>query len=605
MKKFLMLAILGTIVLSGCAQSKENSSKNNNSSSSLINSTTSSSLISASSNNSSSTSMSSNVVNSSLSSTSKADDNKYTKISDVRNELIPGDYATIKGVVVKHNYTGQSTPYITGFWMADESDCIYVYGEMVAKSVEVGNMVVIKGTKDYYIPNTDTGAASSTNYQGMLQLTQPELIENDGKTDNEIPLGVIEETTVANLSNIPLNDDISGKIYKVKGRWSKVAPADFTNYYLTDLNRVDSIMAYTQSNGKDYSWTNSYDGKTVEMLIIVSLGKPGVGQWRMCPVQFLNDNILVSNLEEATYAAERLLNLFANEYNTATNIAYPIEDELLPGCTRTISSSSNMVGINNDGINEVVYIQTTSLGKINIEAIATYNGETASVKKEIEIVKKQDYDVISIAEARKQNDGEIVTLEAIVAKVTYKQSMTPQGLFLADDTGSIFLYCGASTQDLIKDVKDGNKVTLKATIDHYIKDANNAANANYLGDFQLSNPEILNVDTNTYDIPKNSYVESSITEIMATLPENNITSNMYIVKAKVIKNVNQYSTSYNLAEVNGGSASLPLYSQNSGNDFKWLDEYVNDEVTIIIGIQNLNLKKSGSHWRGLPIKVIK
>lgn len=27
MKKFLMLAILGTIVLSGCAQSKENSSK--------------------------------------------------------------------------------------------------------------------------------------------------------------------------------------------------------------------------------------------------------------------------------------------------------------------------------------------------------------------------------------------------------------------------------------------------------------------------------------------------------------------------------------------------------------------------------------------------
>ena len=592
MKKQLVLCLLGLILVSGCANSNTTSKSSNNSTSSNINS-------------SFSTTTSSNIISSSLNSSSKLEDNKYTKISDVRSQVNSGEYTTVKGVVVKHNYTGQSTPYITGFWLADDSDCIYVYGEIVAKSVEVGNMVVIKGAKDYYIPNTDTGAAAATNYQGMLQLVQPEIIENDGKIDNKIPSSAISETTIADISKVSLTEDITGKIYKVKGRWSKVTPSDFTNYYLYDLNRVDSIMAYTQSNGKDYTWTNSYDGKTVEMLIIVSLGKPGVGQWRMCPVQFLNDNILVSNLEEATYAAERLLNLFANEYNTETNIAYPIEDELLPGCTRTISSSSNMVGINNDGINEVVYIQTTSLGKINIEAIATYNGENASVKKEIEIVKKQDYDVISIAEARKLNDGEIVTLEAIVAKVTYKQSMTPQGLFLADDTGSIFLYCGASTQDLIKDVKDGNKVTLKATIDHYIKDANNAANANYLGDFQLSNPEILNVDTNTYDIPKNSYVESSITEIMATLPENNITSNMYIVKAKVIKNVNQYSTSYNLAEVNGGSASLPLYSQNSGNDFKWLDEYVNDEVTIIIGIQNLNLKKSGSHWRGLPIKVIK
>ena len=591
MKKQLVLCLLGLILVSGCANSNTTSKSSNNSTSSNINS-------------SFSTTTSSNIISSSLNSSSKLEDNKYTKISDVRSQVNSGEYTTVKGVVVKHNYTGQSTPYITGFWLADDSDCIYVYGEIVAKSVEVGNMVVIKGAKDYYIPNTDTGAAAATNYQGMLQLVQPEIIENDGKIDNKIPSSAISETTIADISKVSLTEDITGKIYKVKGRWSKVTPSDFTNYYLYDLNRVDSIMAYTQSNGKDYTWTNSYDGKTVEMLIIVSLGKPGVGQWRMCPVEFLDDDVKVSDLEEATYAAYRLLNLFADEYNAETNITYPIEDELLSGCTRTTSSLSNMVNVSNDGINENVNIKASKLGKIEIEVSATYNGENFVAKKEIEIVEKTDYDTISISDARKLNDGEIVTLEAIVAKVTYKSSLTPQGLFLADDTGSIFLYCGAATQALIENVKDGNKVTLKAKLAHYIKDETNAKNANYLGDFQLTDPEILNIDTNVYDIPKQSYVESSISEIMATLPSTNITGNMYIVKAKVIKKVNSYSTSYNLVEVNGGSASLPLYSQNSGNDFKWLDEYVNQEVTIIIGVQNLNLKKSGSHWRGLPIKVI-
>ena len=37
---------------------------------------------------------------------------------------------------------------------------------------------------------------------------------------------------------------------------------------------------------------------------------------------------------------------------------------------------------------------------------------------------------------------------------------------------------------------------------------------------------------------------------------------------------------------------------------KNLDEYVGQEVTIIVAVQNLNLKASDSHWRGLPIQVI-
>ena len=102
-------------------------------------------------------------------------------------------------------------------------------------------------------------------------------------------------------------------------------------------------MAYTQSNGKDYAWTDAYDGKTVEMLIIVSLGKPGVGAWRMCPVSFLDDAVEVTAQEEANYAAERLLSEFAATYNTETTVTYAKEDELLAGSSRSVTSTSAQV----------------------------------------------------------------------------------------------------------------------------------------------------------------------------------------------------------------------------------------------------------------------
>lgn len=546
---------------------------------------------------------SSSSLSSSSSSTSSVDD-LYDKVEYVRNELSEGEVATVRGVVVKHNYTGQSTPYITGFWLADKTGSIYVYGEEVAKSVEAGNTVVVKGAKAYYIPQNDQGAAASVNYKGMLQLTLPEILENDHLTTGTPSTSAITFTTVKDILEIPLTEDITGQIFCVKGRWSKVTPADFTNYYLNDLNRVDSIMAYTQSNGKDYKWTDPYDGKTVEMLIIVSIGKPGVGAWRMCPVSFIDDNVQVSAQEEANYAAERLLNEFADTYNTETTVTFAKEDEFLAGSNRTISSSSNQITVNNGETENIVVISASELGKITIEASVTFDGATGTAIKEIEIVEKPKVPSTPIAEVKEMEDGSEVTIEAVVAKVTYKGSMTPQGLFLADETGTIVLRCEDNKLDLIADIKDGNKVVVKGTVTHYVKNAGHASNAGYSGDLQLTNPEIIDVDTNVQEIPVTSYTQSSITEIMNTLPSTNISSSMFIVRAKVIKNVSTYATSYNLAEVDGGAASLPLYSQNSGNDFKWLDEYEGQEVTIIVAVQNLNLKASGSHWRGLPIKVI-
>lgn len=581
-KSVLFLTLLCTVGLTAC-----NNAGNSSSVSSKV--------------STSSTSASSTIISSS---TSTSIDEQYDKVADVREYFGEGELATIKGVVVKHNYTGQGTPYITGFWVADKTGCIYVYGEEIAKSVEVGNTVVVKGAKAYYIPDTDSGSAAATNYKGMLQLTYGTILENDGKTTGLPHSDAITTTTVAEINKIPLTTDITGNIYKVKGRWSKVTPGDYTNYYLTDLNREDQIMAYTQSNGKDYAWTDENDGKTVEMLIIVSLGKPGVGKWRMCPISFLDTEVVVSAQEEAQYAVGRLLNEFADTYNTDTEVTFAVEDEYLAGSTRSITSTSEQITVTTGEVENTVVISASNLGKITLEASVTFDGVTATGTKEIEIVEKPKVETDTIAEARTMADGEVVTLEAVVAKVTYKSSMTPQGLFLTDETGSMFAYFGSSEQAAIADIQDGNKVIIKGTLTHYIKNAENATAENYAGDFQLTEPEIIDVNTNVNEIPTTSYTESTITEIVGTAPSTNITGLIYKVSAKVVKNETQWATSYDLVEVDGGTVYLPLYSQNSGKDFAWLDAYANTEVTVLVGVQNLNLKSSGSYWRGCPIQII-
>lgn len=447
------------------------------------------------------------------------------------------------------------------------------------------------------------------NYSGMMQLISPEILENDN-ANSEIPQSAISEIKISELNKIPLSTNISGNIYKVKGSYSRVAQSDFVNYYLNDFNKVDSIMAYTQSNGKDYKWTDEYAGKNVEMLIIVSLAKPGVNSWRMCPVSFLNDDIIVSDEEEATYAAQRVLSKFNNTYNVDTVVEIAKEEEKLSGSLVNITSSSSSAIITE--VNNIlnVNISASTLGKFTLTVTVKYQTATISLDKEIEIIKKSNYETILLSEARNKEDGTIVTIEAIVAKITYKSSMTKQGLFLVDNSGSIFAYFGTSVASQLEKVEEGYKIVLKAKVDHYIKNADNASNENYSGDFQLSDGEILNIDSNIYDIPSSSYTDSTITTIATTKPENNITSNIYKVKAIVNKNVNTYATSYDLKEVNdlvpSGStaASIPLYSQNSGNDFKWLDEYIGKEVTILVGVQNLNLKSSNSFYRCCPIQIL-
>ncbi len=547
-------------------------------------------------------------TNTNISSSSSKEENddpfNAVSIKSVREESNTGDIVTIRGVVVKHNYTGQSTPYITGCWIADKTGSIYIYGEDVSKSVKEGNEVVIKGEKAFYIPQNDTGAAASMNYTGMVQLKNVELLNNDNLT-NEIPAEAIQETTVSELNKIPLSTNITGNIYKVKGRYSKHTPADYTNYYIYDLNRVDSMQAYTQSNGKDYAWTDSYDQKTVEMLIIVSIGKPGIDDWKFCPVSFLNDDVKVSAEEEVNYALDRVLAKFSDEINVDTTVEVAKEEENLSGSVVKVESTSSSVTVNEEADKYNVSISAASLGKATVKATVTYDNVTLSKEKEITITKKADYETVTLKEAR-EKVGEEVIIEAIVGKVTYKSGMTKQGLFLVDETSSLFAYFSTSLMAQLENVEEGNKVTIKGSVVHYLDSSKTdaATQLGFSGNIQFADGEILNVDTNVYNVPETCYLDSTITDLVNTAPSTNITSNVYKVTTKVSKSISTYATTYNLLEVGNESVKLNVYSQVSGADFTWLDKYDGQEVTMLVGIQNLKYSSSSHNWRVCPIQVL-
>jgi predicted small secreted protein len=523
-------------------------------------------------------------------------------ISSIR-EMEVGVEVRVQGVVANLNYTGQGTPYVTGFWLADATGSIYVYGEEVAQTLEKGNTVTMYGTKSYYIPDTDTGSAAATGYIGMQQLINPDVVSVN-YTVSPIPETAISELTIAEITEIPLTTDITGNIYRVQGRYHRHDNISYVNYSVVDLNRVDSLLAYTQSNGKDYYWTDSYDGKTIEMIIIISLGKPGVGMWRMNPVEFIEE-ISVTALQEAEYGAQRAINEIADFYEVETTKEVTIEDELLSGLTRSYSSSSTKVSISQSNGNNVLVFHADELGVFELTATATFGGQTATASKAISIREPNEFDAISISEAKAQPDGATVTVQAIVARVTYKGSMTKQGMFLIDTSGTIFVYNGSATQANLANVENGNKVVVTGTIVHYIKPdlVDVAASQNFEGNLQISDVTVDNLDTNVYQLPIDPILDGTVEGVLATPPSTNISSNIYKMTVSVSKVAAQYYTNYYLDSLSS-SQQLLLYSQNNGRDYEWLEPYLGLEIDIYVGIQELNVKASGSVWRMCAIAVV-
>ena len=84
---------------------------------------------------------------------------------------------------------------------------------------------------------------------------------------------------------------------------------------------------------------------------------------------------------------------------------------------------------------------------------------------------------MSVASARTAATGAKVKVDGVVAKIAYASGIVPCGVYLVDETQSIYVYDG----DLAGRVKVGNKITIAATKAYWIleKEQANAAKFGY------------------------------------------------------------------------------------------------------------------------------
>lgn len=239
-------------------------------------------------------------------------------------------------------------------------------------------------------------------------------------------------------------------------------------------------------------------------------------------------------------------------------------------------------------------------------ALKTYKGEPemgaswiqAFAHVEVE-VDPSEYPSKTILETRKSAAGTKVTVSGVVARITYANGFIPNGFFLVDNTGSIYVYGEVAAQ-----VAVGNKIKLAGERIHYMASdaASNAEAFGYLGATQIANSVILENDLGNHDFDKSWISESTVKEILETPASEDITSNIYKVNALVVKSVNPGFVNYYIDDLDGKTGSY-VYTQCNGSDFSWLDEFDQKICTVYLSPLNAKVTTSNCQYRFIPVAV--
>lgn len=229
------------------------------------------------------------------------------------------------------------------------------------------------------------------------------------------------------------------------------------------------------------------------------------------------------------------------------------------------------------------------------------NARLIEFKKGRTEVNEADYTEMSVADARGTEVGKKVKVDGVVAKITYADGMIPMGIYLVDDTNSIYVY----DSDLAQRVAIGNKITILASKTYWIlaSEKANAEKFGYQGCCQLEEVTLLSNDEQTNEVDLSWVEESSVKEILETPVSQSITTTIFKVDALVKKVEGTGFTNYYFYDIDGTTGSY-TYTQCSGADFAWLDEFDGKICTVYLSVINAKSTATDCFFRLLPIAVI-
>ncbi len=216
-------------------------------------------------------------------------------------------------------------------------------------------------------------------------------------------------------------------------------------------------------------------------------------------------------------------------------------------------------------------------------------------------VNESNYTAATVAEARAAAKDSLLKVTGVVSRITYAFGMVPSGFYLIDGTASIYVYDG----DLAARVVAGNTVTLLGKKDYWILDTetNNAGKFGYKGCNQLTECYSVSIsDTADAAVDLSWCEESTVKQIIDTPVTTDISSLIFKVNALVKKVEGKGFVNYYFYDLDGTTGAY-TYTQCSGSDFAWLDEFDGKICTVYLSALNAKSTSSDCFWRFIPVEV--
>lgn len=212
-----------------------------------------------------------------------------------------------------------------------------------------------------------------------------------------------------------------------------------------------------------------------------------------------------------------------------------------------------------------------------------------------------DYDPVDISEARTRPNNDKVLITGVVAQINYSNGFNPAGVWIVDDSGSIYVY------DLMvaASVVVGDEVVVTGVRANFIlaDETYWADRLGYEGAIQLTQARLIEKTNSGLNFNTDWIEKTTIKNIMETdYKLDNITGSIHKVTAFINKVPGSGFTNYYFNDLDNKTGSY-VYTMNNGNDYSWLDQYDGQLREVYLSVINGRSNAAGVLYRFVPIAV--
>jgi len=501
----------------------------------------------------------------------------------------------VKGVVARITFANGMKP--NGYILVDGSSSIYVYDMDSAQRVKTGNTVEIAGTKDFWILDSEKESAEKFGYKGCNQLTNVTLISNDNG-NTAFDTSWITESTVKQIIETPVSEDITTKLYKVTALVKKVPGTGFVNYYFFDLDGETGAYTYTQCNGGDFAWLDEFDGK-ICTVYLTALNAKSAGSgcfFRLLPVAVYDEDFKFDLKDTAEHVVKYYgVGQFMPGYtgNPKTELITNVSSTLLGFENATITySSSNESVVYFTSENGATVFNCGDTGTATVTVTATYGGTSYSETVEVKVAANVSVEYITVADAIKAPIDTEVTVKGIVGPSVVNKN----GFYLFGEDGSVIAVLLSSTDEFVG-LEIGHEVVLTGMRERYIKDDSYETH----GQTSIVNATIIANYYGNHEYSTEKFVTDKTVEDFYALDKTvDYSTTVFVLTVKIERVTETYSSNYKLIST-ASNTYISLYCSGAGQYDSLLKQFNGQTVTIEIAACNWNDK---NYWRGCVLSVI-